>query len=235
MRNLFLWLVSFILLACTNGDGQTLLNPAEFENKMQTEPGILLDVRTPEEFLSNHLEKAINLDIYSPQLDNELNKLNKTKNYYLYCHRGGRATSVAKKLQKLGFKKVYELKGGISNWETKGMPLAKNNEPKPKGITKEEYALLIKSQSIVLVDFSAKWCGPCRKLSPELEQMGKKRTKDLKVIMIDVDDNPEIAQLQNINELPTLLWYKKGIQSLRMIGYYDQKYMNETLNDLVKN
>jgi thioredoxin 1 len=234
MRYLFILLHYFLLFACTNGEGQGLLPPSEFEKKMHTEKGILLDVRTGEEFSAAHLHSASNIDFYSPQFEAEIQKLDKSKTYFLYCQRGKRSSEALALFKKNGFINVYSLDGGMLNWEKEGKAVEKVKTEGAKGISVSKYEELIRSQPIVLVDFSAKWCGPCRKLSPELESFGKKRSQDVKVVMIDVDENPIIAQQYKIDEVPTLIWYKNGTQALRMIGYYDPKYIEDTLNGLIK-
>ena len=235
MRLLLLLIVNFFLFACTNGGGQTLLSPTEFEKKMNANSGQLLDVRTPDEFKLDRIANATNLDIYSASFDAEVNKLDKSKTYYVYCQRGGRSTQAAEKLKKSGFQHVYELDGGILNWEKEGKSVEKTTGSNPVEITLEEYDRIIKSQKLVLIDYSAKWCGPCRKLTPLVEKIGKQRSKDVKVVMIDVDANQAIAQANNIEELPTLAWYKDGKLVLRMIGLRTEKDINETVDKFLKN
>lgn len=65
------------------------------------------------------------------------------------------------------------------------------------------------SDKTVLVDFFATWCGPCRMLSPLVEEVANERT-DIKVCKIDVDENPEIAAQFGISSIPTLLVFKGG-------------------------
>ncbi len=235
MRTFLFLIFPFILLSCSSGGSQTLLSPSDFETKLQSTSGKLLDVRTPDEFALDHLANAQNLDFYSPNFDQEINKLDKSGTYFVYCQRGGRSAEAFAKLKKAGFTNVYELEGGVTNWEKAGKPLEKAEaKVATSGMTVEQYNEMVKSQKIVLVDFSAKWCGPCRKLSPMVDKMGQTRSKDMKVVMIDVDDNQQIASVNSIEELPTLAWYKNGKLVLRMIGLRTEKDLNETLDSLLK-
>ena len=94
--------------------------------------------------------------------------------------------------------------------------------------------VLLQSQKIVLIDFSAKWCGPCKVLSPIVNKIGKARAKELKVVMFDVDANQALALHNTIDELPTLLWYKNGKLEMRMIGLRSEKDINEMIDQINK-
>lgn len=78
----------------------------------------ILDVRTEEEFTEKHIPNSLNIDIYKGQefLD-EVNKLDKTKSYYVYCRSGARSAQACALMQQEGFDKTYNLEGGIMKWE----------------------------------------------------------------------------------------------------------------------
>lgn len=103
-----------------------------------------------------------------------------------------------------------------------------------KEIGGPEYQQLINSYPIVLIDFSATWCGPCKKLSPTLEKISQQREKDFKLYTIDVDENPSIAQQNGIEMLPTLIWYKNGKMVKRVFGLQTEKTINLMIDELVK-
>ena len=67
---------------------------------------------------------------------------------------------------------------------------------------------LIKN-GVVLVDFYATWCGPCKMLSPELEKLAEKRN-DVTVLKVDIDQFEEIAAMYNVRVVPTLILFKDG-------------------------
>lgn len=85
----------------------------------------LIDVRKPEEFSSGHLENAVNMNFYDDDFEDQIKTLDKSKDVYLYCRSGGRSGKAAQKLEALGFTKVYDLEGGILNWEKQNLPLVK--------------------------------------------------------------------------------------------------------------
>jgi len=81
---------------------------------------VVLDVRTREEFEEKRLEHSINIDIYTGQaFIYDVDALDKTKNYFVYCKAGGRSAQACSIMNELGFANAYNLAGGIMNWEGK--------------------------------------------------------------------------------------------------------------------
>ena len=77
----------------------------------------LVDVRTPGEYKKGHLGQALNIDFYKKrQFKESFEQLDKQQPVYLYCRSGFRSKKAAMRLLKMGFKKVYDLKGGLNNW-----------------------------------------------------------------------------------------------------------------------
>lgn len=73
-----------------------------------------------------------------------------------------------------------------------------------------EFNALIKEEGVVLVDFFATWCGPCKMLAPELEKLADAMKDKAKVVKIDVDQEQALAQTYKIMSVPTLLVFKNG-------------------------
>ncbi|MBW2249424.1 MAG: rhodanese-like domain-containing protein [Deltaproteobacteria bacterium] len=86
---------------------------------------IILDVRTPREFKSGHIEKAILLDYYSKMYTEELKRLDKTKTYLIYCRSGNRTGKTLNLIKDMGFSRVYNMDKGIKGWRSKGFPVTK--------------------------------------------------------------------------------------------------------------
>ncbi len=84
---------------------------------------VTLDVRTPAEFAAGHVPDATLLDFYGSQFRTELEKLDKNKNYVVYCHTGNRSGQATALMHSLGFKHVYDVQGGIAAWEQAGLPV----------------------------------------------------------------------------------------------------------------
>lgn len=84
---------------------------------------VLLDVRTPGEFSKSHIEGAILLNYQSPDFKKKLRELDKNKTYLVYCRSGMRSSGCANTMKALGFQDVYNIIGGIMEWENQGLPL----------------------------------------------------------------------------------------------------------------
>ena len=98
-----------------------LLEPEEFEkvyNKIVD--AVLIDLRTPAEYESGHIENAINLDYRSDNFEDTVMQLDKGKTYFVYCRSGRRSSSAAKLMETAGIKNIYDLKGGINAWKKHG-------------------------------------------------------------------------------------------------------------------
>jgi rhodanese-related sulfurtransferase len=85
---------------------------------LNDEHGIIIDVRTEDEFESGKIPGSLNIDIYKGQgFIYEIEELDKSKNFYVYCAAGVRSSNACGVMQQLGFENVFNLVGGFSNWE----------------------------------------------------------------------------------------------------------------------
>jgi rhodanese-related sulfurtransferase len=86
---------------------------------------IILDVRTPGEFQSGHVNDAINIDFYSKTFRDKLNKLNKDNIYLIYCRSGNRSNKTLDMMKSLRFTHAYNMVGGITRWIAQELPVVK--------------------------------------------------------------------------------------------------------------
>jgi len=221
-----------IFLAFSSCIGQTAgsfeeINSDQFSEKINTdeEPQIL-DVRTPDEFASEHIEKAVNLNWNSSDFETKAANYDKSKPVYVYCLSGGRSKKAAKKLSELGFTKVYELEGGILKWKADGKM---EKSSKLTGMTMDDFNKLLHTDKKVLIDFNAVWCGPCKKMEPYLLKMQKEMSDKVIIIQIDVDKNKTLASQMKIDQLPTLVLYENQQIKWQNVGYMSEQDLKKQL------
>jgi thioredoxin 1 len=225
-----LFFVTCLLYACSNGQnaGYSLIEPAAFSEKLKSTSDItLLDVRTPEEFTAGHLPNALNIDWNGDQFNAATEKLDKSKPVFVYCMSGGRSHSAAQDLQKRGFKNVTELKGGILKWRAavlaEEVGAATNTTSTLSEMTKMDMDKMIIDNKLIIFDFFAEWCGPCKKLKPELESLEAAHKGQVTVVRIDVDKNKNLARELQITEIPIIMIYKNKQILWTGTGYFPMK------------
>ena len=77
---------------------------------------------------------------------------------------------------------------------------------------------VIDHEGLVLVDFWAVWCGPCKMIAPTIEELSKEYADKLKVVKLNTDENPDIASKYKIMGIPTLMFFKNGEKVDQMVG-----------------
>ena len=94
-------------------------------------------------------------------------------------------------------------------------------------------AEVLKSTLPVLVDFWAEWCGPCKMLSPIVDEIAQELAGKLKVVKVNVDDAQELAMKYSIMSIPTLLVFKNGEVADQMVGAMPKQQLLNKLNSLI--
>ena len=140
MKNVFLLIGPIlVLLSCNSNSTNTSekqvedesksfirnIDSATFKELMDSGQGLVLDVRTPQEVIQGYIPNANIIDIYDQNFEEKIKALPKEKEIYVYCSSGGRSMQAAKILQINGFDKVYNLSGGIVDWQRKGFPIVR--------------------------------------------------------------------------------------------------------------
>lgn len=82
----------------------------------------IIDVRTPDEYNTGHVEGAINIDFNSDTFRDRLEKLDRSGEYLVYCRSGNRSSGAVKIMEELGFTMIYHMNGGIIDWSAEGLP-----------------------------------------------------------------------------------------------------------------
>lgn len=111
-------------VSSASGSSSCNLSAEQYKGE-DTSGAIILDVRTQREFDYGHLENAIVVDIYQKSFRDEINKLDKSKKYYVYCKTGIRSRSAVNYMMQSGFTKVCNLDGGVNYLARAGVKLVK--------------------------------------------------------------------------------------------------------------
>ena len=94
-----------------------------------------------------------------------------------------------------------------------------------KDIFNEE---VLKSKGVVLVDFYANWCGPCKMLRPVLESIAEERN-DVKIVSINVDEAEELSMSYGISSIPCVVKFKDGVEGDRSIGFKPKEELEKLI------
>lgn len=220
--SILLTFLSFFIVSC---NGQSVKNikiidPVSFTKEIEnTTNAQILDVRTAEEFAVEHLQKAENVNWLSNDFTTNIAKYDKSQPVFVYCKSGRRSHQAAEKLAELGFTNIIEMEGGIINWAAEG--LSKPTE-KRIGITQKEFNNLLETDKIVLIDFYAEWCAPCKKMTPYLMKIQTELADKVVIIRLDADKNKSLLTEMKINELPTLFLYENKQLKWQHSGYISE-------------
>ncbi len=226
MKNIFkvlnTALVSFVIISCS-AQTKTSLTADEFEKAIHAKDSIqLLDVRTPGEYGSGHIANALQADWNDPsEFNRRITYIDKKKPIYVYCLGGGRSAAAAKSMRAMGYENVYELKGGINAWKAAN----KNLEGKPAGeqMSIESFKGAISSSKIVLVDFGAEWCPPCKMMEPVLKDLQKDHAGKFTLVKVDGGNDQDILQKYKVTALPVFIIFKDGKEVWRKDGVATEK------------
>jgi thioredoxin len=228
MRKLFtIALLAILFNSCgsgqTNSTTKTNLSAIEFAEKLKEMPtAAILDVRTPDEFSKGHLANALNYDWNGNEFDKQIATLDKSQPVLVYCLSGGRSSSAATKMRSEGFKTVYELDGGIMKWRGANLPETTDNTVTSNGMTKQQFDALLNSDKLVLIDFYADWCAPCKKMKPYLDEISKDMADKVVIIRINADNNQALCKELKIDGLPVLQLYKNKTLTWTNTGFIDK-------------
>lgn len=213
MKNIFPILITLLFISSFGFGQMQNVNAIQFNQLIQSGEGVILDVRTPREYDRGHIESSTLISISDREFVNKISLLQKDKPIYIYCLTGSRSRSAGNYMAKIGFTKVYNLERGILEWQRYSLPITVSTQAvasNSKVYSNDSFNQLLKSKELVLVDFHAVWCAPCKKMSPIIEQLKNDFDGDVKIEKIDVEANRKIAQNHQIESIPGFVLFKNG-------------------------
>ena len=92
---------------------------------------------------------------------------------------------------------------------------------------------VLESKEPVLVDFWAEWCGPCKAIAPSLEEISNEMANKLKVVKINVDENPATSQAYSIRSIPALMIFKNGEKVSEKMGALPKSALENWVNETI--
>lgn len=91
---------------------------------------------------------------------------------------------------------------------------------------------VLESKGPVLIDFWAVWCGPCKAISPTIEELAKELEGKVKIGKLNVDENPDVTNSLGILNIPTLIFFKDGKEKGRMVGMNSKADISKRIKEL---
>ncbi len=222
-------LVAFALVfnSCTNGQSSpsnSTVSAIEFSKKITELPGApIIDVRTPGEFSQGHLKNALNYDISSGEFENKIASLDKLKPVLVYCLSGSRSSYAVRFMKSNGFKEVYELYGGMMKWRAANLPETTDRTVASTGMSKQQFDNLLVTDKLVLIDYYADWCAPCKKMKPYLDEISKDMADKVVVIRINADESAALCKELKIDAIPVLQIYRNKMLIWANTGFIEKE------------
>ena len=218
MNRIFLLLIAPLLFfsSCaknTQTKSFTDVNSQEFNKLIADGKGILLDVRTENEFKNGHIANAGQLNFYASDFRSRLMLLPKDQPIYIYCLTGSRSKSAAQLLVQNGYTKVFNLQRGIMEWNQQSLPVVSDPKAKPdmdNNMEPDQFVQLMQSDGLIFIDFYAPWCSPCMKMMPMIDAMKTEYTDKVQMVKVNVDASKSLVKELKLTSVPYLALYYKG-------------------------
>lgn len=239
MKQLLLTATLMVALSCTqhsqHANTLKMVSVEEFSTALSSSVSPqLIDVRTPEEYATGHLESAQNINIYDRDFGERIAKLDKEKAVFVYCKAGGRSADAAAQLHEMGFKQVYDLQGGFMAWSSAGKPSSQATLVIADTFTITDYEKLLQSGEPLLIDYYAPWCGPCKKMEPILATLTTEFAGKVTIVRINVDEAKALVKQEKIDNIPVVTCIKSGKEIKRVNGFQDEAAMRAMIGELLQ-
>ncbi|MBY0480889.1 MAG: thioredoxin fold domain-containing protein [Chitinophagaceae bacterium] len=225
----FFAILLFVGFCSCNSEAQNgSIDTKAFEAALNSGTYQLLDVRTAGEFQSGHLKNALQADWNNQaQFIERIQYIDKTKPLLVYCASGVRSNNAAQYLKGIGFKNVQNLKGGLTAWKLDGK--AVESAGNQKQLSTQDYDNAVQKAPLVLVDFGAEWCPPCKKMEPVLKSLQSDASLKYAFVKVDGGMDIDVMKAHQVEALPVFIVYKNGKEVWRKQGIVEQAELKKQL------
>ena len=134
----------------------------------------------------------------------------------------------------LNFKNISELKGGIIEWRKNFLPEEIINTDDINSLSISQFNNLITSDKLVLIDYYAKWCAPCKVMEPFLDEISNEKVDVVKLVRIDYDENLPLIKNLGIYGLPVIQLYSNNKLLWSKEGFIDKKNIELVIDKFLK-
>ncbi len=217
LKRLVSWCVTAFLPLSIFSQTLVSLAAPEFQQRVTEKNVQVLDVRTASEYKSGHIKNALLADWNNPtQFKDRVRYIDKNQPVYVYCLSGARSAAAAEWLHANGYASVIQLQGGIHAWKARSLPL--ENAGFIQQMSMAEYHALITGKGLILVDFGAEWCPPCRQMEPVLASLQQEMPDKFKLVKVDGGVHSDVMNELKVESLPVFILYKDGKEVWRQQG-----------------
>jgi rhodanese-related sulfurtransferase len=231
MKKIFAVFFAFASFYSCSSDAQiAAMDSKAFEAAMNSGTYQLLDVRTAGEYQSGHLKNSLQADWNNQdQFVDRIKYLDKSKPLLVYCASGIRSANAALYLTSIGFKAVQNLNGGLNTWKREGK--AVESASNIAQLSMDAYTASTKQSVIVLVDFGAEWCPPCKKMEPVLKEIQSDKSLHFTLVKVDGGNDIDVMKANRVNALPVFIIYKNGKEVWRKQGVVEAQELKKILTN----
>jgi thioredoxin 1 len=219
-----------VFTSCKNNSSNGKLDVQAFNQIASNNNAQIIDLRPKSVFDSGHIENAASFAPNSQELEAYVDLLYKDVPVCVVGGNEGENAKLIDLLKSKGFKSINELDGGMLSWQKANLPILKT-EPKkvyPNDTIAFDDAIL--GKKLVMVDFNATWCKPCKMMQPSIDKVHDTRSEEVIVYSIDVDQFPQYNEKYQIKSIPLVLLFKNGQILHRSEGLLEESKINELID-----
>lgn len=190
----------------------------------------ILDVRDTASFNKGFIARSTNIDLAHPKFDSLVSKFYSSLPVYIVAANEEQGATAVTRMNILGYRQAQYLEKGIGAWQSAGNSL---ETFKPKRIYESDtipFTEARKGSKLVMVDFNAEWCKPCKMLEPAVKKAHDELADDVIVYSINIDEHKEYIQEYDASSIPLLVFIKNGVVLHRSLGLISEEELYSLIN-----